>query len=289
MGKVIKGSADSGERYTVALPPLFVAGQPRAVESTRVDDLETPLVMPEIAAAPAEPQIDLEAIAAQAQELLDDAARRAQQLIDAAQQRASEMIEDATSRAQALAADARREGHVEGHAAGVSDAAGAMSEMLATMRGLIEAVRTERHALLTSAEPELVRLAVGIAERVLHQQIALDPGVVVEMARAAISRIVDRETITVRVNPADIEQMRVHRDELLALGDVKTMRVIEDQRVDRGGIVLETDAGTIDAKISTQLTEVRKILNIDNDLVVQTAPAQAAADDGTALTSGRAS
>jgi flagellar assembly protein FliH len=83
--------------------------------------------------------------------------------------------------------------------------------------------------------------------------------------------------------------MRVHRDELLALGDVKTMRVIEDQRVDRGGIVLETDAGTIDAKISTQLTEVRKILNIDNDLVVQTAPAQAAADDGTALTSGRAS
>ena len=58
-----------------------------------------------------------------------------------------------------------------------------------------------------------------------------------------------------RVNPADIERMREHRDELLALGDVKNIRVIEDQRVDRGGVVVETDGGTIDAKISTQLNE----------------------------------
>jgi flagellar assembly protein FliH len=148
------------------------------------------------------------------------------------------------------------------------------------MRELLEAARNERHALVTSAETELVKLAVGIAERVLHQQIALDGGVVVEMAKAAISRIVDRETITVRVNPADVERMREHRDELLALGDVKTMRVIEDQRVDRGGVILETDGGSVDAKISTQLAEVRKILHIVDDLVVlQPAPGTAHAPD----------
>jgi len=150
-------------------------------------------------------------------------------------------------------------------------------------------VRNERHALLTSAEPELVRLAVGIAERVLHQQVALDHGVVVEMARAAISRIVDREKITVRVNPADIERMREHRDELLALGDVKTMRVIEDQRVDRGGVIVETDAGSIDAKISTQLSEVRKILHIVDDVIVQAGAAAGDGDGEAPPTAARAS
>ena len=90
-----------------------------------------------------------------------------------------------------------------------------MSDMMATMRNLVDMARIERHKLMESAEPELVRLAVGIAERVLHQQIALDRGVVVEMAKVAIGRLVEKESVTVRVNPGDLERMREHRDELL--------------------------------------------------------------------------
>ena len=64
--------------------------------------------------------------------------------------------------------------------------------------------------------------------------------------------------MTVRVNPADIETMREHREQLMSMNDIDNMRVIEDQRVDRGGVVIETEAGTIDAKISTQLREARR-------------------------------
>jgi flagellar assembly protein FliH len=287
MGKVIKGSAQNPQRYTIAVPALPAAWL-RADGDLGVDNTPPPAAPPE-PAAPVEPPIDLEAIAAEAQNLIDGAARSAEALVDDAQARAQSLLESATSSAELLAADARRQGHAEGYAAGIAEAQSAMAGMLATLRELVEATRGERHSLLASAEPELVRLAVGIAERVLHQQIALDPGVVVEMARAAISHIVDRETITVRVNPADVEQMRAHRDELLALGDVKTMRVIEDQRVDRGGVILETDAGSIDAKISTQLTEVRKILHIVDDVVVQPAGGPAATDADAPLTAARAS
>lgn len=283
MGKVIKGSTVSEERYTVKIPALVIVAPPPADDDGGSFDEWEALApsAPPPPVEPAPPAIDFAALEAQAQAILDDAARDAQALIDSAQQRANNLLMDAEKLAQAQSVEASRQGREDGYAAGVTEAQAAMSDMLATMRGLIEATRSERHALLGSAEPELVRLAVGIAERVLHQQIALDHGVVVEMARAAIARLVDRETITVRVNPADVEQMRGHRDELLALGDVKTMRVIEDQRVDRGGVILETDAGSIDAKISTQLTEVRKILHIVDDVVVQSAAAQdrAAADD----------
>ena len=75
-----------------------------------------------------------------------------------------------------------------------------------------------------------------------------------------------------RVNPADLERMREHRDELIALGDIRNLRVVEDQRVDRGGVVVDTEAGTIDARISTQLDEARKILHIEDDVVVEPAP-----------------
>ncbi|HET7815192.1 MAG TPA: FliH/SctL family protein, partial [Candidatus Baltobacteraceae bacterium] len=46
------------------------------------------------------------------------------------------------------------------------------------------------------------------------------------------------------------------------------LRLIEDQRVDRGGIVIDTEAGTIDAKISTQLREVSRVLAVEDPLTV---------------------
>jgi len=60
---------------------------------------------------------------------------------------------------------------------------------------------------------------------------------------------------------------------MLALGETKHMRVIEDQRVDPGGVVVETDAGTLDAKISTQVEEAKRVLRLDaGEFVVEPAP-----------------
>jgi flagellar assembly protein FliH len=146
-----------------------------------------------------------------------------------------------------------------------------MADMIAAIHNLVDMARAERHKLIETAEPELVRLAMGIAERVLHQNIALDRGVVVEMAKIAIGRLVDRESVTVRVNPADVERMREHRDDFLNAGDIKNFRILEDQRVDRGGVIVETDGGTIDARISTQLGEAKRVLHIEDDVIVKPA------------------
>ena len=159
-----------------------------------------------------------------------------------------------------------------------------MNDMLVTMRELLEMARIERRKLIADAEPELVSLALGIAERVLHQQVALDRGVVVEMAKTAIARLIERDTVTVRVNPADLERIRDHRDDLIAIGDIRNLRVVEDQRVGRGGVVVETEAGTIDARIGTQLDEARKILHIEDDVVVEPAPFAEAYGAAPALT-----
>ena len=77
-----------------------------------------------------------------------------------------------------------------------------------------------------------------------------------------------------RVNPGDLERMREHRDELLNDGEIKNFRIIEDQRVDRGGVVVETDGGTIDARISTQVNEAKRVLHIEDDVIVQPADAR---------------
>jgi len=140
------------------------------------------------------------------------------------------------------------------------------------MRGLIDMARVERHKIVEGAESEIVKLAMGIAEQVIHKAVEVDRDVVVAITKAAIGELVAREAITVRVNPIDLERMKQHRDSMLALGETKHMRVIEDKRVDPGGVVVETEAGTLDAKIGTQVEEAKRVLRIESEFLVEHSP-----------------
>src|SRR5262249_50298598 len=120
------------------------------------------------------------------------------------------------------------------------------------------------------AEPELVKLAMAIAERIVHTEVAENKHVIVENVRSALTRLVNREVVTLRLNPTDLETIRQYRDSILAASDVEHLRIVEDQRVDRGGVVVETEAGTIDAKIATQLREAKRALLTDDSIALDT-------------------
>jgi flagellar assembly protein FliH len=271
MGRVVKNARVNTQRYQVSVPRVeHQEGDEEAVyapqHATEPELMELP--------SPQSPPIDVDAIAKQARELIDSAEEYAKALLKNAFERASQLLAEAGQRGEALVETVQTEARAAGHAEGSAAADREMGDMMATMRNLVDMARVERHKLMEGAEPELVRLAVGIAERVLHQQIALDRGVVVEMAKVAIARLVDKESVTVRVNPGDLERMREHRDELLSNGEIKNFRVVEDQRVDRGGVVVETDGGTIDARISTQLNEAKRVLHIEDEVIVPPADAR---------------
>lgn len=271
MGRVVKNARVGAQKYQVSVPSVDLNGSSDGgyVFAGQQVGMHPE---PEHVAPPPPPEpatVPIEAVAQLARGLVSDAEERAAALLADAHQRARQLIEEAADRGNELIEAVRKAAHEEGFAAGNDQANREMSDMMATMHNLVDMARVERHKLIESAEPELVRLATGIAERILHQQIALDRGVVVEMAKVAIARLVDRESVTVRVNPADLERMRPHRDEFLNASDIKHLRIIEDQRVDRGGVLVETEGGTIDARISTQLNEAKRVLHIEDDVIVQ--------------------
>ena len=262
MGRIVKGAQFTQKTYELKPPAV-------AVERPVPTFLDEPVFAPAQHHEP--PEAANEAVAAaraEAAKLIDDAAADAEELIRGAQERALLLIEDAQRRAAEIENDARAKGFEQGIGDGRNAAQAEMDEMLETMRGLIEMARAERHKIIQTAEPEIVRLSVAIAERILNAHVALDQTAVLEMTRAALTRLVNRETVTVRVNPIDIETMRQHREKLMSMNDIDNLRLIEDQRVDRGGVVIETDAGTIDAKISTQLREVRRLLAVEETISV---------------------
>lgn len=271
MGKIVKSARFVDAKYVVEVPR---AEQPAQAETPRVLD-EHPTVYTAVPSTnglteritlpPPEPQVDWEQLQADAEAIVDRAAGDAENLIRHAQRKALELVEAAQAQVAALESDARASGHEQGYTAGKSAAEDELEPVITTIRELIESVRAQRAAVIAGAEPELAKLAMAIAERIVHTELQTNQNVVVENVRQALTRLVSHEVVTLRVNPVDLDTIRHRRDDIVAVGDVEHLRIVEDQRVDRGGVIVETDAGTIDSKISTQLREARRaILSDDN-------------------------
>lgn len=266
MGKVVRGAHIEAERYVVRVPESVAEVAPlrsgRELDPRFAPlDLDAAFSEPAVQAAPLpEPQIDWEALAADARALIDAAAADAEAILRDAAAQAQALVAQAQERTEALESEARTRGFDDGTQAGRVKIEADLAETVANLQTVVEGARAQRDSVIEAAEPEIVRLAMAVAERVVHDHIAVDPNVVVQNVRAALTRLVGREVVTLRVNPLDLETIRAHRDAVAGSSDIERLRVVEDARVDRGGVVVETDAGTIDAKITTQLREARRAL-----------------------------
>lgn len=258
MGKVLRDPARYGDpgRYQLKLPPGVAPSRPHA-EPPR--PRAEPPAPPRGAVAPAE--FDVKRLLAGSGRLLDEATDDAHRLIVAAHTRAQGLLAKAQADAEELARHAHQEGMALGRAAALALIEEELGEARDTMKSLLASALAQRRAYIEQAEKEIIALGFALAESVLHTEIERDNDAVVRVARAAVKRLVERERVTVRVNPEDLERMRAHREEMLALGDIREVRVIGDAAVDRGGVLLETDGGTIDAGIGTQLEQARQVLS----------------------------
>ncbi len=263
MGKIVRGARIVEEAYRVGVPDtrevlaaVDESNDPAFAAAEEAGDADLHAAAP----APTVDVIDWDALRSEATAALERAKSSAREILEGAFRTASSLLDQARRDRDAILEAARAEGHEAGRQEGIARVDAELNELLGLLHGIIDAVREDRDRFLRSAEPELVRLALGAAERIVHHEISQNDQFVVETVRSALTRAMARSDISIRVNPEDMAVMREYRERLLAAGDFEHLRLIEDQRIDRGGAVLESDSGTVDAKIATQLREVRGAL-----------------------------
>ena len=80
-----------------------------------------------------------------------------------------------------------------------------------------------------------------------------------DVVRGALRAVVERERLVIQVNPEDLEIVREGIDELRgSLGGIGHIDVQEERRVQRGGALIRTSVGEIDANIRAKLDRARE-------------------------------
>lgn len=150
-------------------------------------------------------------------------------------------------------AEARQAGFQEGLIAGRTEAqATAQQEHAVQMRefrATVQQMLDYRPTIRTEVEREVVDLAFAVARRVLHREVTLDPTAVAGIIRSCIDERSAAEVTRVLVHAADMDTVKQ-----LVGPDVA---VDVSGEVARGGALLETSLGTLDARIDSQIEELR--------------------------------
>lgn len=150
---------------------------------------------------------------------------------------------------QAQLDEAYRRGFHEGEAAGRA----AVEAAVQNLAHAVESLAAARPRARREAEEDLLRLAVAIARRILHRELSVDPEAVAGLIRAALDKMQSQEIHRVRVHP-DLEQPVRQALERMAAG--RNVQVAADRARQLGDVIFETERGSLDASVETQLQEI---------------------------------
>jgi flagellar assembly protein FliH len=198
------------------------------------------------AAETAEPLID-------PTELVAEAERQAQALLARAEAEANDLIERVT---RAAYEDGLTQGRDDGYQEGLA----AWQQAIEAVRAAAEAFGAERAAKLAELEPDLLRMSLLIASKVLLKE-PRDPERVKALVDAAVAKVGADAVVRLRLNPQDAAHMGPPPPSPFSASKpapAPRFEVVADTEVGAGGCVVETKTGRVDATFATQFEELAR-------------------------------
>jgi flagellar assembly protein FliH len=136
-----------------------------------------------------------------------------------------------------------------------------LKEQISRFEQLFKNFSDEVGNLGRTIESLIISLAVEIAKKIVKKEIEKDDNFVINQVKDAIKRVIGVERIKLRINPEDEKLIKELKPELLQIADSTRDIIVEsDPSVERGGCIIESELGNVDARISTQFSLIENSL-----------------------------
>lgn len=209
-------------------------------------------------------------------QMLKDAQEFAEGQVRSASQEAENIIESARTEAEewwrqqreqdellteAVKAEGYQQGYQEGLAQAELEMSRRMAEMMEEARSVLQEAYRARDVIIQEAEPFLVEMSCSIAEKIVDKQLTVEPQFAMDLIRKNLARKREQGLISLCVSPAQFAFVNAAREELsLTVDSQAELQILPDSTVKDQGCVIRSSFGSIDARVDTQLAEIKKEL-----------------------------
>jgi flagellar biosynthesis/type III secretory pathway protein FliH len=165
--------------------------------------------------------------------------------------------EEIELRLAGIRAEAATIGYQDGFAQGERDAARGSDERLANLDKLAASMRAQLSKGLAEIEDTAVAIAFEACCKLLGDSLT-NRAAIAERVALLLGQVRNSANLVVRVNPEDLLEL----GPLASFGadQVADLKWLADSGVARGDCVVETDAGSLEARLDAQLLELKQVL-----------------------------
>ena len=213
----------------------------------------------------AKPRLDEELVHAAKQQAAELLAQANQEINEMKVRAERETAQEAERIKAATAEAAKKQGHATGLQQGLDEAKRQMADQLKQTadicNAMVAAAEQESSRVLLEAEPKIIELVLAISRKIICDEVEERPAVVLGLVRGALERVRDQNQIIIHVSPEDYEFILQSRQLLqTVVGAERSLTLTADAVLGKGGCLIETSFGTVEAGIDTQLESIRRVL-----------------------------
>jgi len=170
-------------------------------------------------------------------------------------------IKQMADKNDSLEKEAYEKGFAQGEQAGRELGAQRFDSVIKSFTGALDDLGQLQEKWYQESEPQLVELVLAISRTIIHREVEADKSIVLKVIRSALRDVADRERITMKVHPSDLEFARQHKQEMIeGIEGVGKLIFEGDEGISRSDAVIENTQGIVDCGIEKHIKEVEKAL-----------------------------
>jgi len=152
-------------------------------------------------------------------------------------------------------------GFEEGKQVGVEEGKENIKPLIEDFAKINKNILNEKELLLHNAEKDVISLCYLIAKKIIKKEIEKDDKIILNIVRDALNYISNETSVILKLNPKDYDIVKDYEDEFaFVLSDMKNFKFEANEKITRGGYLIETDSGEIDARLEIKISELEKLL-----------------------------
>lgn len=191
--------------------------------------------------------------------------------VSRAKEGVKELLKDAINKAKeqsmAIRKDANNEGYAvgrkEGFQAGENNAREVFAPFLESLQEIIQELTSLRKRMYVKMEREMVEMIVELTKKIIRFEMAEREDSVKVIIRLAVKSVLDRETMVIKVHPEDKTYAESYRPELhKVFRDAKNISFVAHPGVPRGGCIVDSNFGRVEAHLDSLNEQIDKILRL---------------------------
>lgn len=138
---------------------------------------------------------------------------------------------------------------------GYEDGKGTVTERLVE-------IQKQNEEFLKKVEKQVLNLVCEISEKIIGERIQISDQALLGMVKQALLAVMGNK-LTIYLNQEDLDRLRTQEPKLTACLDaMQTMSLRAAANIAKGGCVIESELGTIDAQLEIQINAIRRVLGI---------------------------